>query len=328
MTYQTDFLPYSLGTLLYTPAVNQTIAQKIQSGVFRDLNALVLCLEDSIGDDEVQDAERVLQSTLRQLALQKENRPMIFIRVRNPAQLRTLGEFLAQELPAVAGFVLPKFDETNLEAYFNAFLSVESACAAPKYLLPILESVHIARGLNRFAVLESLKRGMEDMRGKILNIRVGGNDFCGIYGLRRDVHHTIYDLGVVRDILMDILNVFSRDYLISAPVFEYYDNGTDDCWKAGLQKELALDLQNGFIGKTAIHPSQIPVIRDALKPNSKDYADALAILSRGCSSGVAASGVLNRMNEPKTHLKWAERIRILGEIYGVKDAFTGEDREK
>ena len=55
----------------------------------------------------------------------------------------------------------------------------------------------------------------------ILNIRVGGTDFSSKFGLRRSVDSSIYNVRVVSDCLIDIINMFARDgqdYVISAPV--------------------------------------------------------------------------------------------------------------
>ena len=84
-----------------------------------------------------------------------------------------------------------------------------------------------------------------------------------------------------------------------------------------MKKELNLDRLNGFIGKSAIHPSQLPYIFDSLKVDKSDLNDAEQILNWASDThGVAKSS--SRMNELKCHYNWAERIKILSEIYGVK----------
>ena len=119
---------------------------------------------------------------------------------------------------------------------------------------------------------------------------------------------------------MDILNVFSREYVVSGPVWEYFDDKKSFDWLEGLLQELELDRINGFIGKTAIHPSQLPYIFDSLKVSQTDYEDARQVLLWDVDKlGVVKSVDGGRMNEVKTHRKWAERIKILGDIYGVRD---------
>ena len=77
---------------------------------------------------------------------------------------------------------------------------------------------------------------------------------------------------------------------------------------------------NGFIGKTAIHPSQLPIIYESLKVSRADYEDAMKILGWDKGPlGVAKSEGGNRMNEVKVHGKWAKKISILADIYGIKE---------
>jgi citrate lyase beta subunit len=147
-------------------------------------------------------------------------------------------------------------------------------------------------------------------------------DFCNLYGLRRTVAQTVYDIGVVGGVLTDILTVFADAYIVSAPVCEYYQSkGNDDGqWARCLTAELEMDFANGFIGKTVVHPSQLPIVRRALQPLHTDYEDALQILDwHGGAWGVAKSVDGNRMNEVATHCKWARKILIMAEIYGTRE---------
>ncbi len=84
-------------------------------------------------------------------------------------------------------------------------------------------------------------------------------------------------------------------------------------------KELELDHLNGFIGKTAIHPSQLPVIYHSLQPTAADFEDARSILNWSSLAGVKGSSNGSRMNEVKTHGKLAQKTYMLGTVYGVKE---------
>ena len=48
--------------------------------------------------------------------------------------------------------------------------------------------------------------------------------------------------------------------MLSGPVWEYFGEDLQGAWAEGLRQELALDRLNGFIGKTAVHPAQLPII--------------------------------------------------------------------
>ena len=76
----------------------------------------------------------------------------------------------------------------------------------------------------------------------------------------------------------------------------------------------------GFIGKTVIHPNQIPVVNECLKVSPADYQDACRILNWDPASPrlVLSSAESTRMNEYNTHFHWADRIIQLARVYGIK----------
>ena len=115
----------------------------------------------------------------------------------------------------------------------------------------------------------------------------------------------------------DIVTVFGMDYVVSGPVWEYY-NG--DGWDTGLANELREDKLCGFLGKTAIHPNQIEVINKAYKVSQADYEDAKSVLNWDDNSNklVSGSSTGERMNEYKTHYNWARRVLFMAKYYGVK----------
>lgn len=320
-----DFLPYAVGALLYTPALSETIAGDLCSKKFKRLSSLALCMEDSIQDDSLAAAEENVVNILAAVdrAIQAgeillEDLPMIFIRVRNPGHFTELIAKVEPFRAIVSGFIAPKFDLTNAEAYRGLMQGLNSSKNEPLYLMPVLESEALLRpGARQY--LTELKLALEPIREWTLNIRVGGNDFCNLYGLRRNHRQNIYQIGVVKHALIDIYAVFGATYVVSGPVWEYFGDDEAGDWRIGLERELVLDQLNGFIGKTAIHPSQIEVIERSLAVEEEDYRDAKNILGWSDQRmAVAKSSNGNRMNEAKVHRKWAEKMMALATIYGIR----------
>ena len=322
MNLNNKTLPYRVGGLLYTPAINVGIEDKIARKKYPCLTSIAFCLEDSIQDDAVEHAERELKKILVAIKDKKipENElPLLFVRIRNPQHLIHVNEILGNLTDILTGYILPKFDLSNGADYIKNILTINQRRDNPLYIMPILESKMIADTEGRIHTLLNIKSHLAKASDYVLNIRVGGNDFSNLYGLRRSATQNIYQIGVIRDILIDIINVFAADYVVSGPVWEYF--GTENgVWSDGLCKELELDRLNGFIGKTAIHPSQIPHIYESMKVVRSDYDDALKILNWNQSEYcVEKSADGSRMNEVKCHIKWANRIAILGEIYGIRE---------
>ena len=316
-------LKYMVGGLLYAPAVHKTIVRNIDAGVYGEITAVAFCLEDTIRDAALPMAEEALRETLLEAAkIPEERRPLIFVRIRTPEHMQHMHTYLGEAGQILTGYILPKFDLSNYEEYVTLVKKINRNQGRKIYVMPILESRMIAEIGSRVRTLTVLKKVIDSMREYVLNVRVGGNDFCNLYGLRRSVRQTIYDIGVVRDILVDILNVFSVDYIVSGPVWEYFGNDPDGDWAKGLRRELELDRLNGFVGKTVIHPSQIPLVAESLKVSRSDFEDAEHILHwEDNTLGVAKSADGRRMSEVNCLGRWADRVSALGRIYGIREDF-------
>lgn len=325
-----EVLQYAVGGLLYMPGTNTKISKKILNKEDPNLKSLVLCLEDSIGDSIVEQAEECVKNTLSEFYNAIESKefsisdlPLIFIRVRECGQMTRLVQKCGDSISTITGFVIPKFNQVNSSAYIKEFQAILDSLNTPLYLMPIIESKDIMHKPTRLDNLCYIYNAIKEISDNVLCIRIGGTDFCNIFGIRRPINATIWDIAVVSDCISDIINIFGADYIVSGPTWEFFEN-KDECnetaWAAGLKKELFYDKLNGIIGKTCIHPSQIPYIQQSLIVSETDYNNALQVLSMSTQSfvGVKKGTSGNQMNESKTHINWAKKILALSGIYGIK----------
>lgn len=319
-----EVLQYALSGLLYMPATRTHIADDIITNKHPEYRSLCLDLEDSVGSETVEEAEICLFETLQKIkdsGMKLEDLPLIFIRVRSPHQLLHLyNNFDNSLLELITGFNFPKFDSSNCEEYITNFQTIQKSINTPLYFNPIIESESVMNKRTRFFELNIIANKLSIVSDSVLNVRVGATDFCNIYGIRRKMTQSIYDINVIADCFTDIVNTFGKSYTISGPVWEYFssDRSTGQ-WSTGLQRELELDKLNGFIGKTCIHPSQLKYINENHIVDNESYQDALSILGmKDGLIGVAKGFNGNKMNEVKTHSNWAKKIIGLSEIYGVK----------
>lgn len=322
-----EVLQYAVGGLLYMPATHTKIATDIIEHRLPNISSICLCLEDAIGDEMVKTAETCVKHILRDIynavhdgTLSLDDVPLIFVRVREPKQISRLFKLCGtRAFSMLCGFNLPKFDKSNCDAYLEEFDYVLKAFKKPLYIMPIIESKNVMYRQRRMDQLIYVNDKLVMYSDYVLNIRVGATDFCSLFGIRRNIHSTIYDMSVIADCLSDVVNVFARNYVCSGPVWEFFNsNNIPGEWSDGLQKELFLDKLNGFIGKTCIHPSQLKYVQQNNIVTYEQYKDATAIL--GMSDGLI--GVKkgygdNKMNEVKTHTTWARRVIGLSEVYGV-----------
>lgn len=318
-----DAIRYGVGALLYTPATNRTVAKNIINNKIPKPFSMALCLEDTISESAVTEAETQAVNTLTQIRENHEANPdsflpKIFIRVREPAQIIRLWYALGDNRNILTGFIFPKYSVNNAGAYNDMLLSVNRASPKTIYGMPILETPDLAAPDTRAKTLREIRNHIDSIQDLILNVRTGGNDFCNLFSVRRHIDETIYEILPVAHILADIIATFQDQYIISGPVWEFYAD-RNDAWKQGLEKELKLDRLSGFIGKTAIHPNQIPIINQALKVSTRDYTDADRILNWSDKNLLVAAGSEHgRMNEVRTHENWARKIMTLANIYGVQ----------
>jgi citrate lyase beta subunit len=313
-----EILSHSLGAMLYMSGLRQNLTNDIQTTT---ASSVVICLEDAVSSDKVKIAEENVINFLNNIdKIAKTNPeficslPLLFLRIRDYNQLVKFLDY--SSLTGLCGIIFPKFTANNGEKYLHALNKHNKSSHNFLYGLPILETHEIIHKETRFIELLNIKTIIDRYRDLILNIRIGGTDFSGIYGLRRDKHHTIYDLAVIRDCICDIINIFKIDnYVVSAPVNEFF-SFSDNLENCSFVREIKLDIMNGLTGKTVIHPNQVDVVNSLMVVSKEDYLDAKAIVSSN-EDGVIKSLYNNKMNEIKPHLLWAKKILLLSKILGV-----------
>ncbi len=317
-----DKIYYSVGALLYCPANNESIVRSLTSEKFGRKFSLALCLEDTINDDFVLDAERIMIGSLMKIYDYKTEHeiflPKIFIRVRESLQIPRIMTVLGDAQSLVTGFIVPKFTPEIADEFIDTILESGREYGRRIYMMPILESYAMIDLRTRIDLLYAIKDKLKRAEEIVLNIRVGGNDLCKHFGFRRHNDESIHEIKPVSNIFSDIVTVFGLDYVVSGPVWEYF-NG--EGWDDGMRSEIEGDILCGFTGKTVIHPNQINIVNDTYKVRRRDLEDANAVLnwSRGSMSMVAGSQNNERMNEYKTHIVWARKIKMLAEVYGVRN---------
>jgi citrate lyase beta subunit len=347
-----DLLKYCLGATLYMPGT-QNIVHKILSKNLPDLTSMVLCFEDSIQEKDLFKAENNVMTHLEAIsdaldngAVTDNDIPLIFLRVRNTGQFEQFADQLSRKhATGLSGFVFPKFYSSNGHEYFRCLETLNKRLNLSLYGMPLLEGRSIALIETRIDELRQIRNLLKPYQDIIINIRVGGTDFSSIFGVRRGINYSIYDILTVRDCLADILNFFNRedeDYVISAPVWEYFlaykkvnlenllrENIHRSLLKRstilneaidGLLREVILDKANGFIGKTIIHPSHLKYVNAMQAVTREEYEDAQDVL--GCPGGVVKSASANKMNETNPHRNWAKKIVNRSLAFGVLENET------
>ena len=342
-----EMLQYCLGATMYMPGTKD-FAPKILSCAMPGLTTIVLCFEDACPENQVEEAEANVHRLLDTVTdavdsgkLDPDKVPLIFVRVRNVEQFKHFGkELTKKQVRSLCGVNFPKFNSDNGDAYYSYLKELNERFDEILYGMPIIEDAKVAYKESRLDELLNIKKILDKYHDLVLQIRVGGTDFSSVFGVRRGVDYSIYDIMTVRECLSDILNICGRnnEYVISGPVWEYFrapkELMFEDLPKCGLEdylmkrlpivnneidgllREVILDKANGFVGRTVIHPTHIKFVNALMAVTKEEYDDACMIL--GCrEGGVLKSNCTNKMNEIRPHTNWAKRIVNRARAYGV-----------
>jgi citrate lyase beta subunit len=346
-------LAAALGATLYSPATRERLADDIVKQAGRGVVSMVLCLEDSIDDAEVLDAEENLVRQFADLAGRPDAElPLLFIRVRHPEQIPDLVRRFGPAVTLLSGFVFPKFTEERGIAFLEALTAAEAESGRRLFGMPVLESPELMYRETRVEALQGIAHTVDKYRDRVLALRLGVTDFCSSYALRRPPDMTAYDVQIVASVIADVVNVLGRadgtGFTVTGPVWEYFRvqermfkpqlrtspflaNRAGQLRESliehaldGLLREISLDQANGLLGKTCIHPSHVLPVHALSVVSHEEFGDAQDIVRPDRNGGgVLRSASRNKMNEVKPHRAWAERVLQRAEVFGVANEDIG-----
>lgn len=286
----------SMGASLYVPANHKDLMAVAEGGRIAHARSLIFCTEDAVADRDLSWALFNLSVVLANM--RADSGAERFVRVRNP---EVMARVLAMPgVDKLTGFVLPKATRHNFNAYFNQVRHTKHM------LMPTLETAEVFDDgeMRQFRTLLEAP----GVRGRILALRIGGNDLLALLGLRRPRNMTIYrtPLGPVIARLVTIFRPYG--FVLTAPVFEHLDLADL------LDQEVAEDIAYGMVGKTAIHPSQIAPIEQHYRVKPHDLEAARAILD---IDAPAVFRMHDSMCEVATHRAWAQRVMDQSAMFGA-----------
>ena len=292
--------PYQLWATIYMPSTREDLFEFVCNNKIPNLKSMVICLEDSILENEV---EKWLKNISELLIKLDKNikKPLVFVRPRNPQNAVVLYKF--KNIEKIGWFVLPKFDNDS----FSDWLNVINLSPKNFVFMPTLETADV---LNTDSVI-NLKNKIIDnnLFEKILVLRIGWNDILSCLRLRRNKENTLYEtpLDYIVSMFVSIFN--SSGFYLTSPVYEDFKDHDI------LKEEFKLDLQHGLVWKTVIHPTQIEYIHELLKVKKTDYESAVLILDKNSKAVFQFNWA---MCEPSTHTHWATEILERYKYYGLK----------
>jgi (S)-citramalyl-CoA lyase len=243
---------------LFTPATRpERFANATKSGV----DILIVDLEDAVQPD----LKAAARNQVRQMLDAPEDRalPPLAVRINSPRTRWGLDDvlMLLDAARAPHFILLPKIESADQVAHVAALLAEAGKRSA---LVPMIES---ARGLD--AAVE-----IAHAHASVAALMFGAADFAA--DVNAQPHALALQLARCR---MASASAQAGVPALDAPCFALND-------AAILQAELEFASANGFMGKTAIHPSHVAPINAAFTPSAQRVAWAKRVID-ACAAGAA-----------------------------------------
>lgn len=240
---------------LYVPGDDP---RRIEKALATGADAVVIDLEDSVAPNRKEEARSNAATVLESVPA----RP-VFVRINAPGS-----EFAARDIAAVAALYLSGLRLPKVESLESVRLVAET-----------LEELRCEASIQ--CLIESalgLELALEIARSheRVAGISLGEADLAADLGVRDEA-----GLLYARSRIVSA----SRAAGLPGPVQSVYTNVKD---LDGLRRSTEEGKNMGFVGRSAIHPSQVSIINEVFTPTEDEVAEAQVLLER--LEGEAESG--------------------------------------
>ncbi len=216
---------------LFVPARERSLKDPQR---FKDADALIFDLEDSLKDEEKDEGLRLL---CKLTADRKPEGQKWYVRLNRE---RLEKELSCLRDSALDGFMIPKFEDTKVLDQFEALIGHREIAA-------LIESPAGVAGMDELSADE-----------RISVFAFGAEDFCACLNVEANTDATSYARG--RIVLYSAMNKKTCLDMISR---EFRN-------REAFEEDLRLSMRTGFGGKLLIHPMQLEVIGEIKKSIPKD----------------------------------------------------------
>ena len=283
----------SLRSFLFVPGDSE---RKLEKARQIDADALILDLEDGVAAENLTQARVLVAQFLEEHSDRSQRQ--LWVRIGDLGSGQSLDDLSAVVRAAPDGIVLPKSksgaDVTTLDQYLSALEVRDGVERGSIRILPI--ATETAQSVFH---LESYSGCSERLYG----LTWGAEDLSAAVGAsaKRTTHGSL-----------SALYLLARSLCLAGaraagvePIDGVYTDYRD---LEGLQAETRAALRDGFTAKIAIHPAQIEVIHEAMRPSDEEIETAQAIVAEfAAQPGTATVGLEGRMLD-RPHLRQAERV--------------------
>ena len=288
---------------LFVPASRPELFAKALAG---DADALSFDLEDAVQESRKAEARGTLEAFLRQASARPPGKILI-VRVNGLTTPHFEADLRAVAWPGVDMINLPKpqsAEDVRAAAAALARVEAERRIGRP---IGILANIESPRGLR-------LALEIATAHPRVVGLQLGLGDLFEPYGIDRADARAVHATQLTVRVAAAEAGIWACDTV--------YGTVTDP---EGFTREAEAARRLGFIGKSCIHPTQVPLANAVFRPSNAEIAAALRVVeaARGAErSGVGAYLVDGRMIDIP-FVKRAEAILAAARRLGLTPAARG-----
>lgn len=284
---------------LFVPASRPELFAKALAG---DADAISFDLEDAVQESRKAEARRVLRDFLRQSSPRPGGK-IVIVRVNGPATPHFKADLAAVAGPVVDMINLPKPESADdVRAAADALARCERANGVerPIGLLPNIES---PRGLRLAAEIARA-------HPRVVGLQLGLGDLFEPFGIDRADAQAVHAMQLAVRLAAAEASIWACDTV--------YGTVSDP---DGYTREATAARRLGFVGKSCIHPTQVPLANAVFRPTDGEIAAARRVVEAAQGAerdGVGAFLVDGRMidvpfiKRAESILGAARRLHLLG----------------
>jgi citrate lyase subunit beta/citryl-CoA lyase len=271
--------------------------RKLEKGLASGADALLLDLEDAVAPADKPKAREIVRDYLT-ANIKNAKRPRLFVRVNALDTGMTDADLDAVIAARPDGILFPKSRSGADVAHLDAKLTVREALhgideGATRILVLVTESAQALFGLANYRGASKRMTGMT-WGAEDLSVDLGAETNRRSDGTYTDPYRLARAQCLIAAVNAEV-----------APIDSIYPNFRD---LDGLKKEALEGRRDGFSGKMAIHPDQVPLINEIYTPSAEAIAEAKRVVEAFKAAGNAGVISLDGQMLDQPHLKRAQRL--------------------
>jgi citrate lyase subunit beta/citryl-CoA lyase len=281
-------------SLLFVPADG---GPKLDKAMASGADAIIIDLEDSIAPERKNAARAAALEFLKAHEAEKK-RPRLLVRINGLDTGMTDADLDAIVAGAPDAVVFPKAEGGSSVVHLDAKLTAREALAGlPEGTIKVVaQSVESAAGL-------FLAGTFRDASSRLTGMTWGPEDLAAELGAEsnREADGTLTDpYRLAR--AMCLYGAAAAKLPAIETVYVDFRN------TEGLRRDTELARRDGFTGRLAIHPAQVPVINAVFTPTPEQIEKAKAVIAAfAAQPGAGAVGIDGKMYD-RPHLARAQRL--------------------